>query len=618
MRGSLHAKVFAVGALVTATLVLVLAAYFVHRHVTVVRHAIDRRFETYAALAAHETELNRALDEEERLAEAEVRAAEAEAAAIVLIALAAGIACAWLVSRHFSSHPRELAEPEPEPAAATAHRLLGADGREIELLLAHVATGFVIVDREGKLGAHHSAVMGNWFGEVRQGAPLSSLFRATDARSASHLDLAWEGLSDGFLPTEVALDQFPKELRHGTRLFSLQIHPINDLDGNLESALVALDDITDERSHAERDAAKSDLVALCERALVDRALVADFVAEGDSLKRTIEISETLTDLRHAVHTLKGVAAQAGAASIAEACHAVEQGMENSDEGAPKSDDIATLDLRWTNLTAHLRRLFSSNDSALQVTHADLESLIRDIGKSDDATLAQKASLLLLEPMQTRLERVKEGAKTLAVKLGKDVEITGSAYGLRCDPAAWTPFWSAFNHVVRNALDHGIEIPDVRVATGKSAKGALAIDIMRRKNEVVVEVMEDGAGIDWKGIAKKAEALGLPTAARGDLEAALFSDGVSTRDHAGDVSGRGLGLGAMRAVTDKMGGRISIVSMRGVGTTIRFAFPIATLGHGYREEAPSVKKNSEVRVVAAAAERAAAPPNERNERNERAA
>lgn len=544
-----------------------------------------------------------------RISDAEVAAANGSAVAVAILALVLGLGGAWLIARHLgnrigavASAASKIAESEATAAApivvdeeddigrlsgsfnTMVSRLLAAQSQEISLLLAHVAKGFVIVDREGKLGAHHSAVMDRWFGDaVKKGVPLWSLFR-DDGRTASHLELAWEGLFEEFLPTEVALDQFPKRLRHGPRTLELIIHPIRSEEGALDRALVTLADVTDALLRDESDAMRSDLVTLCERAVADRSSVIDFVSEGDSIHRAIEIGETLGDLRHAVHTMKGVAAQTGAAHIAQTCQAIEQGMAESEDGKPRPADIAALSTRWYALTSRLRILFAGAEPTLHVTRGDIDSLVAAIASFEPhALLARKARMLALEPMQVRLDRIKEAARALGMRLGKEVEVTGSAYGLRCDPATWTPFWSAFTHVVRNALDHGIEGADIRIAHGKSPAGHLSIDVMRRQDNVVVEVMEDGAGIDWDAVAKKAQALGLPAASRRDLEEALFNDGLTTREHATELSGRGLGLASVRAITERMGGRIGVVSMRGVGTTIRFTFPAGMLGVTYSEE-----------------------------------
>src|SRR6185295_4651551 len=89
---------------------------------------------------------------------------------------------------------------------------------------------------------------------------------------------------------------------------------------------------------------------------------------------------------------------------------------------------------------------------------------------------------------------------------------------------------------------------------------------------VVSVSDDGRGIDWRKLAEKAAAAGLPTATRADLEQALFADSISTRDSVSETSGRGVGLGAVRAAVIGLGGSIEVESAAGQGTTFRFGLP----------------------------------------------
>ncbi|MEO8553944.1 MAG: ATP-binding protein, partial [Kofleriaceae bacterium] len=88
----------------------------------------------------------------------------------------------------------------------------------------------------------------------------------------------------------------------------------------------------------------------------------------------------------------------------------------------------------------------------------------------------------------------------------------------------------------------------------------------------ITLADDGRGIDWEAIRAKAEREGLPTATREDLIAALFADGLSTRDQASEVSGRGVGLGALRAAVAALGGTVDVASTPGAGTRFELRFP----------------------------------------------
>ena len=142
------------------------------------------------------------------------------------------------------------------------------------------------------------------------------------------------------------------------------------------------------------------------------------------------------------------------------------------------------------------------------------------------------------------------------------------------------FWSTFVHVVRNAVDHGLEPPEERRAAGKSENGLVTLSTRLEKSLVAIRVADDGRGIDWNQVSERARAKGLPNETRHDLEEAIFSDGVSTRDAATETSGRGVGLSAVRAVVAEMGGSIEIQSAQGRGTEFTFLFPILKLRPSY--------------------------------------
>ena len=96
--------------------------------------------------------------------------------------------------------------------------------------------------------------------------------------------------------------------------------------------------------------------------------------------------------------------------------------------------------------------------------------------------------------------------------------------------------------------------------------------MRVDGDVAIEVKDDGRGVDWRQVAVRANAMGLPHQTPRDLAEALFADGLSTRDDVSEVSGRGIGLGAARSECEKLGGIATVTSEPGRGTTLTFTFP----------------------------------------------
>jgi len=143
-----------------------------------------------------------------------------------------------------------------------------------------------------------------------------------------------------------------------------------------------------------------------------------------------------------------------------------------------------------------------------------------------------------------------------------------------DTARWAPFWSALVHAVRNAVDHGIEPPELRVGAGKPRRPRLAFEATRLRGRLAISISDDGRGVDWAAVRDKAKRLGLAHETPGDLERALFADGFSTAASATQTSGRGVGMAALRAAAAALGGTLELEGQLGAGTTLRFLFPEA--------------------------------------------
>jgi len=276
----------------------------------------------------------------------------------------------------------------------------------------------------------------------------------------------------------------------------------------------------------------------------------------------------------ALHTLKGICAIRGFGSIVSVCHALEKKLLQPGDRLDAADR-AELDEVWTALVGRVRKLTGSiSPDRIELARADLQAIHAGI----EAGRSQAELLHLLqrvdhEPVAQRLARLAEGAQALARRLGKgDLDIAIECDDLRFDRRRWVPFWAAFVHMLRNAVDHGIESSDERVAAGKPPAGRLALRANQTNAELVIEISDDGRGVDWEGVRSKAETLGLRTKTEADLVQALMSGGVSTKLAANEISGRGVGVSACAHACAALGGQMSVESVRGKGATFRFHFP----------------------------------------------
>lgn len=220
---------------------------------------------------------------------------------------------------------------------------------------------------------------------------------------------------------------------------------------------------------------------------------------------------------------------------------------------------------------------------------DLESLARKarrMGRENGAQLDQVAAALaagvrdaLMIPLGEILEVFPKIARDLAVETGKRVHVSLSGADREMEKALVEQLREVLLHLVRNALDHGIETPEERLAAGKPAQGHLAISVtLAPGGRIAIEVRDDGRGLDREALRLSAAGLGLLTA---DGAAALtdsqalelaFRTGLSTRGAVSALSGRGLGLAIVRERIESLGGAVSLESSPGMGARILMTLP----------------------------------------------
>ena len=177
-----------------------------------------------------------------------------------------------------------------------------------------------------------------------------------------------------------------------------------------------------------------------------------------------------------------------------------------------------------------------------------------------------------------LERIPRVAAELARSLEKRVEVTISGDEVEVDRAVLDHLDDALLHLVRNAVDHGIEAPARRTAQGKDPIGGIHLEAAQVSGRLRLRLIDDGAGIDVERVRARAVQSGmLPEAVAEDLPAErvfeyLFEPGLSTKEQVSEISGRGVGMDAVKRQLESLGGQISVSSTPGTGTTMEIDLP----------------------------------------------
>ncbi len=448
---------------------------------------------------------------------------------------------------------------------------LDARNQDMRRVLENVGEGFLTLDRDGVMSAERSAIVDQWLGRGAEGTTFWDHIKAIDPRVSLWFKLGWETIAEDLFPIEVALEQMPKTMVRGSTALRLDYRPIL-VDGVLTRVLLVISDVTPEIERERAEADRREAFAVFERVARDKAGVLEFIAESNELLHVIEDpASTVVILRRAVHTLKGNAGAFGLSRVAEGCHALEEEM--SETGArPSLEVTAELATRWAKASARATSFLGEGRAKIEVDETDyanfLEAVATNVNRHE---LVRMIGRWRLETTEARLWRIADQTRALATRLGKaSLAVRVEHGGMRLDAVRWAPFWSAFTHAVRNAVDHGIEPEDERGE--KPSAGTISFRTLQSGPHVVVEIADDGRGIDWNALALRGKALGLAHESRADLEDVLFRDGVSTRLQVTEHSGRGIGLGALRAACQSLGGRVVVSSERGRGTTFQFWIP----------------------------------------------
>jgi len=185
----------------------------------------------------------------------------------------------------------------------------------------------------------------------------------------------------------------------------------------------------------------------------------------------------------------------------------------------------------------------------------------------------------MTPLALVTEPLPRAARDVARKVGKQVEVDVRGAEIEIDRAILEELSDPLLHVLRNAVDHGIEPPHLRLLAGKPATGRIAIQARRERDRVILEVSDDGKGMDPARLRAAAIARGAVTAAQAaalsDRDALLLAclPGVSTAETVTDVSGRGVGLDAVKRAVEGVGGALEIESAPAAGSRFTLRLPL---------------------------------------------
>jgi chemotaxis protein histidine kinase CheA/ActR/RegA family two-component response regulator len=253
-------------------------------------------------------------------------------------------------------------------------------------------------------------------------------------------------------------------------------------------------------------------------------------------------------------------------------------------GAGLGDALDALELdRYNELHTVTQRLVervADTRATGNATSADLGELARHLSDQDRIHLDLQNGLLetLAVPVGGLLPRFTRVVRQAARSLGKNVELLTAGEETRVDSDVLTQLAEPLAHLLRNAVDHGIESADERLAAGKDAAGKIRLSFARVADQVVISCRDDGRGLDLEAIKRRAVAAGMlgpdEDASEDELSRLIFRPGFTTKTVASQISGRGLGMDIVQASISRLKGSLRIVSEPGQGCEIALRLPVS--------------------------------------------
>lgn len=444
--------------------------------------------------------------------------------------------------------------------------------RTIRTILDNVAFGFFLLGADGVVMPGATASCSALFGEAVAGKSFAAVLRQQPR--AGDIDAALAQLFDDFMPEEVSLSLLPTTCQIDSCTLGLEARLVRDADGKPAHVLVSVSDLTALRA-SQRDAERNHALVTV---LSQRAGFAAFL---DDLREQLSVAAAALQqhdeatARRVVHTIKGNAACFGLGDVVHVCHRVE------DEAIDRAGLDAIREAVRTFLKTHFAVLGMSDDDAtaaqVVLDTARLQRLFELINASGSVELQAFAHQLRWQPAEGLLAPLVSAAQRLASRLEKEVDVVVKGGDVLLDVDVLRPIIRALPHVVRNAIDHGIEAAGVRKHNGKPATATVTISATEDAQSWHLTIADDGAGIRRQAVLDRGRALGLVDDAADAFDDAvitrlIFADTLSTAEETTEVSGRGVGLPALRDAVAACGGSIAVRSTPAAGTSFIIDVP----------------------------------------------
>lgn len=448
----------------------------------------------------------------------------------------------------------------------------------LQAILDHVTFGFLICDQELRLKEGFTRSCAELFGRcVAAGESLGALLGIEDSVSFSDFLLGMDQVFEDILPEEVSLAQLPSRFEVRGRILRIEGRVLRAVSGEVDGVLMTISDITAleeaQRGHLRNQA----LLTILRQKYAFEQFLTD---AKEQIAQMLSPTTTQAFRRRALHTIKGNAASYGIAEVVACVHTAEEAKEITNQEILRVESSLREFIEENACVIGLH--YDEFDPPFEISKQQMQAMrmtLYDDRRSSGTRIqalkhlaeewVQRPARELLGPLQSFVEK-------LSLRLGKRIEFVLEGEELLVDAETVQPLFLVLPHLLRNAVDHGIEFPESRGTKSQQGRVLLSLSYAGERYRVVVE--DDGGGIPIERLCRRALAQGilreeqLAKMSNEQKLALIFEDGLSSAEEATEISGRGMGMSAVQKAVSHQGGQISIQSAPAQGTRVVIECP----------------------------------------------
>lgn len=483
---------------------------------------------------------------------------------------------------------------------------------DIENILNNLSQGFLTFDPLGDVGQDYSKVAETMFATNPTGKSFNDLINKFSEYSIEDFE-DWKGLAfSGAVEFSSLTDLLPERFENNLQQqIFLNYRPIFNERGDLTKVICIAEDRTKEIEFQKEIVNKEAYASFILHITKCPEIFKDYCESVTSkVEKTLEIlnrdqkllASSLEVVARFIHTIKGESGFNHVVELVEKSNQVEDILSDINQNLTEVQkdpkpfhkvlENSVLEIKDTFQQFLLTNRDILNDDINQLENVtrnkqDIIHYLNNLENSDqdiNELVDDFKSFFLMEDASLAFKKYDGLVKDLSKKQGKEVELNIKNEGVRVNIDKYQELLSSCVHIFRNAIDHGIETPDERIENGKNSKATIDVNINYKIDKsngkyIQIQLKDDGKGIDYKKLAFKAIQSGIIDGKKleqfsiEELRQLIFHPGLSSKDEVTDVSGRGVGLDAVKAEIEKVGGTIVVDSTPGKGTSFYIDLPI---------------------------------------------